>query len=275
MLQKLIFILNLTAAVATAGSVGDFAPLEVGNVWVYNSIYLDETGYRSMYVDDSSFLTIELLNIEEIKDTISYIFKNLVSGKKISRFIYPGIDNRNIFDTTYYSDSIYFDTLYEFEDSIFAPYTYSTKGEDYPPTLPVCEKHEIDTTSLNAIDTLRLIDGVFEYKPFIYSWGDNRRTYRAGIGIYWDCRRWENHGWCIRTTTLLSFSRNGKINSVIQPNKQKINSVLFTTGPAKSSLSIPYLNIVKGNRMFNLLGRVNKGNRRIKEASHKVRIVTK
>ena len=240
----------LIAGLVLADNYGDFAPLEVGNIWVYQKFNGTHSLYGMYYNNDISKITIELVNSSIANDTLFYFFKNSAVG-----MIAMDTSDAMEPETTYY-DYIRYDTLFEVNDSIYK------KTWNYDIPLPVLEKHEIDSASMEAPYYLLITDSSIVYRYF-FGTGlgiETERTYQADIGFVSYKNNNSPHGSGSNSTcNLLSFSRNGEIVSTsLQPQNEVTQTYNKIIRPQKL-LILPYMGIIHGDRSFNLLGRV--GNR--------------
>ncbi len=273
MLQRyLVMVLLALYSFSGAEPVGDFAPLEVGNVWVYEYKRSTECFMTSM-PNDSFIVTISLVSSLQFNDSIVHCFENRIEGMSINTtFISDtimGIDT--IFDTTWI-DSMEFDTLIETNTLIrrdsLIPFTFQTTGivdtswlgaqrfegsRWSTPVMPIWETHYVETDS--KISNTGLLQFLMkdEAHELIVQYFNKKSTYRQNIGMisYYNEYR-DPPGPCPTTNiTLLSFE-NVPFDAV-QTGRAPLPARPRVVPAVK--LSLPHLSIENNGRVFNLQGR--------------------
>ncbi len=273
MLQRyLMMVLLGFYSFSGAEPVGDFAPLEEGNVWVYEYKQSTES-FTNLMPNDSFTVTITLVSSLKSNDSIIHCFENRIEGMSINTTIISdtimGIDT--IFDTTWI-DSAEFDTLIETNalirrDSLI-PFTYQIGGKFdtlwlgaqrfeasrwSTLVMPIWETHFVepeDKISTAGIWEFSIKDEAYELLFRVFA---SKCTYRQNIGMisYYNEYR-HPPGPCSTTNiTLLSFEnvpfdavQNGRTPLPARPR----------VVPAVK-LSLPHLSIENNGRVFNLQGR--------------------
>lgn len=257
----------LTCPLSGAELVGDFAPLEVGNVWVYRySFHFD-----NWLSDISSVISLEITAVVPSDDTLLYFFTNTTEGINIrGKVLYDTLPDGTVnysnpdtlFDTTPIS-SINQDTLFEYAqtDEIL---TFWGRGWSVP-VMPVWNRHFVDT----AIDISQLPyssisfrdnNGICEInwvRRLIGSINHSEKTYtfQQNIGLMTDYNDSYDHlsGHTLDTTSLLSFTTNQRNNSVhhLHCNPLKTSSFYHPV----TNLSLPHISISTRENVFDLMGR--------------------
>jgi len=239
-----LYILMVTLPVFASG-IGDFAPLKIGNVWVYDCLSTHSGIEETLY--DSGTYTIKLLATYTKNDTVCHCF-----GTNSKRIVVS--DNRKDEKSadTLFVDSISFDTLYEVNDTL-------RSNLPYPLEPAMFTSHRIDTFPTFTQNPLVLKDGKYECRYSFLDGSSNtlyQYVYRQDVGltsfewsqmIHMDQRN--------RTITLRSFTGS---QIAISRNQQRKAHTLERPISAVKRLSVPYLSVVRGEHAYNLLGRTDR-----------------
>lgn len=293
MLQRnfsLISVFFIFLQFAESKPVGDFAPLEVGNQWVYQYYETAQWPYYSYPAyTDTLTITSTLYNSFHSNDSLYHVFENRLNGTSIVRTLeydttanesHEDIDTVLIFKTNW-------DTLIEINGQIIMKFTSKkpdgetiniknwwlepvwidswrnqSLGKSWKtPIMPVWYQHFEDTS----------IDTVLGYYNKVYS--ENNGVYEFKRSEYLSTT---SEFWMIYQQNLgLVSYQNKSIGPLAQPPILNINLVSFTNitisnyvpqvNPTHDlihlsiirevKLSLPHLSIENNNRVFNLQGR--------------------
>lgn len=251
MLFRLISLIMLTSGIGIySETVGDFAPLEVGNLWEYAIRSSDMWKAE----EDSGLVTIQMIEIKTLDDSKEFILRKHFKGVKVQR-------DKN---STY--DYVRYDTLFELNDSI------GVKEPNYGPssmdcqTIPVYSRHSIDADSLEFGTFLIDTNGTWELREVFFGDAKIHSIYHADTGFVSSI--YSNGDWRsdrFKTIELKSFTRAAPIAviSKLRRHSAPHQSGMHTAKPV-ALLQLPHLSIIneKGN-VLNLLGRVEKPDNRI------------
>jgi hypothetical protein len=267
-IMRRIMIILLTivsgSALYSAELVGDFAPLEAGNQWVYQynkmlspvNIDPDNEALNS----ESLTITLTLISSYNTNDTLFHCFKNQLDGIRINRIYDSMPDGTPIWNPVTRFDTIpisliNYDTLREIDSIVpSASFFYgtnvlfSTKKTDNndwtTPIIPVWSTHTVDLT-FEAILGSRVHDGRYEFDWYA---GSNLKyyTFRQSVGLL----KYYQHNILALPSpsidiTLISFTNVAMNNSVSKSIHASFN-VQSRIAPSVK-LSLPHLSIENNN----------------------------
>jgi hypothetical protein len=265
-----IIVVLLMSTMAGADTIGDFAPLNVNNKWVYNFSIEDNRISHINYQEGT--LTYSCKSRYESGDTLFYFFENrgqFIRGTKPG----PASTSDSIFFDTYDTtlevvDTVYYDTLIEVANSIRA-------RSGMRPPFPVCDVHTITTEDTALVDlhiiSLEYVDGEYELNvtPRVVmnaggvATGYGYTLYKSNVGLIQFMRTTQDdvfHSVFSRKYTLQSFESepvgvetSTRMMSVSKRNQQKTTF--------RKSMALPHLIVIRNGKTFNLLGREYRNNR--------------
>jgi hypothetical protein len=273
MLQRyLVMVLLAFYSFSGAEPVGDFAPLEVGNVWVYE--YKLVPWVKGRVPADSFKITISLVSSLLSGDRQLHCFENRIEGTSISTTIkYDSQQNRDTLFDTIYLNKLNLDTLIEKNISIrrdslipveFPSMTMTTDtmwlgaqtfdlSRWLTRVVPVWKTHFVLPENIiwsGGMWLFSLRDEAYELTHNIAAY--NSSKYRQNIGFISGHYEYRDPGGSSTTEiTLLSFSnvpftalQTGRTALPVRPRVVPV-----------VKLSLPYLSIENNGRVFNLQGR--------------------
>jgi hypothetical protein len=252
MKRRIFFFTLLLYLPLSAEEFGDFAPLVVGTVWVYICTYYSGYDYEKWVVNDTTTLTVTLVNSITIGDTIVHCFQSSDNG---TRTIDTTSDQnpptvQTIADTSY-------DTLYEVNNKINRTKIW---GFSFTPSF---NWHYIDDATARTFSSnpISFKDGEYEFYYKSYTGIYYEYTYRTGKGLinYKEYGTMHNASGSYEATLLSLTNNPDVISSVHQKTTDNIRR--HPISPATRYLSLPNLTITRDDKTFNLLGRVLNVNR--------------
>lgn len=263
MLFRLIFLLVLAAGVGVFSEpVGDFAPLEVGNLWEYKCISHSSSMYGMYSSNDSSLARMQITDSEVSGDTLLFYLRTHKNGRRIEDT--TAIDTAEVMEpeTTFY-DYVVYDTIYEL-DGVIKP-----KTPWYGGPVPVFTYHNLesmDAGSTGAPYTLTDTSGTWELWCSFASFGIERQErYRVDTGLV-QADFWSNlHGAGGEGTyELISFTRVAPVAIAPALRRHRVSGIGTASGNPSTLLQLPHLSIINRNgSVVNLLGRMEEPARRI------------
>jgi hypothetical protein len=255
-----IIIVLLMISITGAETIGDFAPLDVGNIWVYDyTVNHTTAAYQEVM---AGTYTVTLTHLAENDDTVFYYLENrLYYTGTIDSFAEKTSQDVRVFD------KLFSDTLFEVNDTIWKPRMAHV--------FPVRYSHEVDIDA-EYIDSVESINGAYEFSsatnstlphPSYELYSSYR--FRAGVGI--KSYRYSTDMHMNQSTVLYELRSFNDESSALLP----VNSLLKATvhsgyGNAYSKITLPRIAIARDGKTYNLLGRVHKNdeNRRVNGARH-------
>ncbi len=260
----------LISTMVGADSIGDFAPLNVNNKWIYDFSIEDN---RISYIDyQEGTLTYSCKSSYESGDTLYYFFENsgqFIRGTKPG----PASTSDSVFfsthDTTLETvDTVYYDTLIDVGNSI------RSKSGMWP-SFPVCDAHAITTEDSAVVDlhilSLEYADGEYELNVAPrnsggaggIATGSGYALYRSNVGLIQFMRTIQSDlSYSVFSIkyTLQSFESEPahvkiptEMMSVCKGDRQKTAFL--------KSMALPHLTVVGNGKTFNLLGREYRNDR--------------
>jgi hypothetical protein len=262
MLLRLILWLVLAGGVgAFAEPVGDFAPLEVGNLWEYECVSYSSSMCGMHSGNDSLLVRMQLTGSEVSGDTLLFYIRTHKTGRSIDDT--TGIDTAEMTEpeTTFF-DFVVYDTLYEINGVI------ETKKPWRSGPVPVCNRHSMDTETTEAPCELTDTSGTWEVWCRFGSFEtDGLERYRVDTGLVYLEFLSHLHGVGGKDIyELISFTRAASV-ATAPALHHRVRGMGTASGNPSTLLQLPHLSIINGNgSVVNLLGRAEGRDR-----SHKVR----
>lgn len=204
-----ILLVLLLSSMVNSEKIGDFAPLNVGNIWVYQSTYHHYTIELDTILD-TALITRQIISSFTQDKKSYFVLKTKIEKKH--RFISGPKSKKK--DITTYNNSIEIDTLYEHNDTIYSITEISRS--------PVFKTHYFNSDSVQTgrIDYSQQNNILKIHTP--YSIGGVSYYYQADVGLvgysryscaHWDCKS--------DRLKLISFSDAPLLGDVQHPHSLK------------------------------------------------------
>ncbi|MBN1761356.1 MAG: hypothetical protein JW863_23740 [Chitinispirillaceae bacterium] len=233
-----------------AEPIGDFAPLEVGNRWVYR---VDESSSTAPIITSTARSTIDtifLIDLYDVNDSIYYRFKWSSRGRQIVQD-----ETAAPPETTVIADSGFY-SLVEVNDTI------GYGSNRYLFGKPVLWTHYINSDTLCPPDfprgSLSIVNGVYEFSHNYYVNGPMEKVYRADVGLVYESTTDATiEGFSTRKSesTLLSFTKNNVVQNTTWRIRERKTIPPHLIDP-KYRVTFSQLVITRHRQTFNLMGRM-------------------
>ena len=256
---RIVSIILLLSVPSFSESLGDFAPLEMGNRWEYT---YQSSSFAKFGRSKSLSIIIQIIDQTGIGKTYSYILRYRISGTERS-MVGATATEKEVSEVQY-------DTIVEVDQNLKEHFFYSPLMEQS--ISPIWNRHYIERSALatfpTAEQTIVITDDADGTRTFTLTEAEagtnissgSSVTFRSGIGLtnYQSFTSFPIAGSRV-TMTLISFSN--KPVSIAPAGKLIAAKTRNLTLPAEKLLSLPNLSISSGHRTFDLLGRHGDGNK--------------
>ena len=256
MIRGMMMVLTIIT-VTGAETIGDFAPLETGNVWVYDVVksYLDGT-YQSGYREEQTgTCTVTLTHNGASGDTLEYYLEtHLHCSAKVDSFMEDS-DWKTMreYNSTYTG----MDTLFVWDDTV--------RNRGTSEIIPIWCTNSIrseDTT----VDSLRYVNGRYEFSaenngtiPPVFYMNFSTVHLQVGTGVthYFYAGGIDHYNYNV-TFNLTSFERQ-PVNCVPAIPGRKVRDLRSRQAVSRET-ALPQINVTRNGVVYNLLGRVDRKN---------------
>lgn len=264
MVREIVIILAMTT-VPGAETIGDFAPLEVGNVWVYDVVKRIGSGHfgvRHEEVQTGTF-TASLIREREAGDTSYYYFE---THMRYSAIIDSFIEDRSWSETKEH-ESTGTDSLFVWADTV--------RSMGRSEIVPVWYTHTIESED-ETVDSLKKVNGVYGFMAEkngtvppvypVYHIEFSSVELQAGTGVtrYFYAGGIDNSGYDV-TFELSSFTGKQGSNVSVFENRSSDKGNRRTV---LSRAALPNVTVSRNGLKYNLLGReyTDKYNRKVNQS---------
>jgi len=256
------FLVIVSMQSIKAGTIGDFAPLAVGNTWVYDITSREDN--NGIYSKRSNGIhTVTVLTTNKSGDTAWYYMSHHLQRTTDSLC-------RDTLAGTASVDYVYYDTLIDVGGSVRL--TSILEG-----AFPVRMEHDVDTGRA-GIDSVEFVNNAWEFTSLsngslrsIVDPTSRFTTYRfrAGIGIILFTSSGGVHMQMFSSrTTLRSFTDGG--SGIVPVSSQSKRHIPTVAARSVSTVALPHVNVLHRGKAYDLMGKVQpEYSRRKKSGSQK------
>jgi len=236
--------------------IGDFAPLAIGNLWVYDySMFTYEDHdeeYDVIGTKYESHIQMQITGAALSDDTTFYFFRNSINGTTTidKSTSYESIPPRHSSVT---SADIQFDTLYEVDGIITPRQSWRIGPVPGHDPIPVCSQHSFDTADLAGNDLYFYEEGcvrILRINGHIHS------SYEPDKGLTGLSSTIFDPIGSV-SVRLESFTRAAPI-SIQTSRPPSIHR--SPAGKPSAVMALPNPGILRNGRLFDLKGRINQKN---------------